>query len=81
MHTFFIAKRLIPAALIIGLAAAATHHPAAAAFSLCGPGSTVAHRRESGTPANCMTVSARSALPLPFRFGPCRATFGLRRAG
>ena len=31
MHTFFIAKRLVPAALAIGLAAAATHHPAAAA--------------------------------------------------
>jgi len=31
MHTFFIAKRLIPAALALGLVAAATHHPAAAA--------------------------------------------------
>src|SRR5471030_2435868 len=31
MHTFFLAKRLFPAVLAIGLAAAATHHPAAAA--------------------------------------------------
>src|SRR5471032_2729433 len=31
MHTFFLAKRLVPAVLVIGLTAVAIHNPAAAA--------------------------------------------------